>query len=148
MKKLSAVIIPSFLLACASAPEWTWQKPNSSETDFHNTQYICLQKSQQPFSTSSAINSGGLISPDSISSRSFSSGMMTNAALFEACMLSNGWKKQSLQSSETSQITSRSNSSEAVKSSNCAAEANAIAKNEKVNYFSVHRDAYIACLTR
>ena len=83
-----------FLVGCAASPQWDWVKPKSTEAEFHTTKYNCLQKAQQPFISSSAYNSGGVVSPQSISTQSSSAGIATSNELFVACMYSSGWKQQ------------------------------------------------------
>jgi hypothetical protein len=94
-----------FLLAgCAAAPQWSWHKPKATEAEFHSSKYSCLQKAQQPFSSSAAYNSGGIVSPQAISTQSSAAGIATNNDLYEACMYSNGWRKQYTQNSNANNL--------------------------------------------
>ena len=101
MKRFLELFLILLLVGCAAAPQWSWNKPNANEAEFHSTKYNCLQKAQQPFSSSSAYNSGGLVSPQAITTQSSAAGIATNNELYEACMLTNGWRKQYAQSTNS-----------------------------------------------
>jgi hypothetical protein len=104
MKSISTLLLALLLVGCAAAPQWSWHKPNASESEFHSSKYSCLQKSQQPFSSSAAYNSGGIVSPQAISTQSSAAGIATNNHLYEACMYSNGWRKQYTQNSNATNL--------------------------------------------
>lgn len=82
------------LAGCATGPQWNWYKPNSNEAEFNSAKYSCLQKAQQPYSSASAYNSGGIVSSQAITTQSSSAGIATNNALYEACLSANGWTKR------------------------------------------------------
>ena len=104
MKKIFGIALALSIIGCATAPQWHWFKPNATEADFYSTNYSCLQRAQQPFSSSNAYNSGGIVSPQAMTTQSSSAGIATNAELFDACMYSNGWKKQYAQSAASTKV--------------------------------------------
>lgn len=106
MKKIFGYVLVLLLVGCAAPPQWNWFKPNSTEADFHSTKYSCLQKAQQPYSSSYGYNSGGIVSSLAMTTQSSSAGIATNMELFDACMYSNGWKKQYTQNTVSSKINS------------------------------------------
>ena len=101
MKRFFELSLILLLAGCAAPPHWSWHKPNATDSEFHSTKYSCLQKSQQPFSSSAAYNSGGIVSPQAITTQSSAAGIATNKDLYEACMFSNGWRKQYTQNSNS-----------------------------------------------
>ena len=58
-----------------------WEKPGSSQNDFSQDRYACMQQSQQPVSGAYINQYGGFAS----------SNIITNNNLFSACMNSRGW---------------------------------------------------------
>ena len=97
MKSKIGLLLVISLTGCAAGSQWTWYKSNSSEAELNSTKYSCLQKAQQPYSSSSAYNSGGIVSSQSITTQSSSAGISTNNELFEACMTASGFVKQYIQ---------------------------------------------------
>lgn len=67
------------LAGCAQ--QKVWEKPGSSQSDFGQDRYACLQQSQQPSSGAYVNRYGGFAS----------SNIITNGGLFDACMNSRGW---------------------------------------------------------
>ena len=94
MKLNKFLILIIILIIQGCAPNLVWMKPNGTQQEFSKTKYDCLQKSQQPYSSYSASNVGGIVSSSSTSSSSASSGLITNDQLYSACMNSNGWYLQ------------------------------------------------------
>ena len=80
----------SFLVSC-SGTHSMWVKPGSNGNDFNLDKYACLQSAQQPYSSAIGYNSGGIVSPSSITTASSSAGIATNEQLFNACMNAKGW---------------------------------------------------------
>jgi hypothetical protein len=87
------------IFGCASAPQWSWHKSGASQSDFHAVKFTCMQRAQQPYSSSTLYNSGGVVSSQSMTTGSSSSGITTSVDLFDACMYAAGWVKRSQQSS-------------------------------------------------
>lgn len=101
--KIVVLACSIILSGCASSPQWHWFKNGATEGEFHSTKFACMQKAQQPYSSSMLYNSGGVVSSQSLTTGSTSSGITTNNDLFDACMYSTGWIKRSRQNSNYEQ---------------------------------------------
>ena len=88
MKKIFFLTLSFALVGCA---QHVWVKPGGTNDDFARDRYACLQTSQQSFSRSSAVNTGG-ISAVGVTTASSVSGSETNLELVDACMNSKGWR--------------------------------------------------------
>ena len=84
-------MIAGLLLSSCAQQNLVWVKPGASNNQFPQDRYDCLQRSQQAYSSSHSSNTGGVVSPNAISTSSSSAGMTTNEQLFNACMNSKGW---------------------------------------------------------
>lgn len=83
-----------FASGCAPLPTYAWSKQGASEQELHSANYECLRQAQQPYRQSGALNTGGIVSPSSMTTASSSSGYQTNEQLFNACMQAKGWRLQ------------------------------------------------------
>lgn len=75
------VVLFGLLTIIASGPNMVWVKSGSTQMDFNQDKYACMQESQQPVSGGYYNRYGG----------SASSGVRTNQNLFNACMEARGW---------------------------------------------------------
>ena len=86
MKKICYyLLVLLYLTSCTSGQ---WYKANSSQEEYSQTRYTCLQQAQQPESLARAVkNITNTNNPPF-------SGMITNEELFDACMNARGfyWK--------------------------------------------------------
>ena len=90
------ILILAFLFGCAGTHS-VWVKPGSKDNDFNLDKYACMQNAQQPYASSTGYNSGGIVSPSSMTTSSSSAGIALNEQLFNACMNAKGWSLRVMQ---------------------------------------------------
>jgi hypothetical protein len=83
MKRIFILICAVFLSSCAQNNVWV--KPGAAQGEFAQAKYSCMQQSQQRISGAYVNQYGG----------SSSSEVITNNALWSACMNASGWTLQS-----------------------------------------------------
>ncbi len=85
------VMLGALVMGGCAQRSYVWLKPGAKDNEFSVAKYDCLQKAQQPYSSTAAYNSGGIVSPTSYSTNNSSAGIATNEQLFNACMNAKGW---------------------------------------------------------
>jgi hypothetical protein len=73
-------VLFGLLTVIASGPNMVWVKRGSTQQDFNQDKYACMQQSQQPY-----YDRAGAYS---------SSGVNTNMNLYNSCMEARGWSLQ------------------------------------------------------
>jgi len=91
-----------------------WDKAGATNSEFEKANYSCMKNSQQQFSSSTLYNGGGLVSGNSITTGSSSSGSILNERLYQACMRADGWTIVSDQAVKAQEASKKANE-EAIK---------------------------------
>ena len=92
MFRISLIISIIFLLS--SCAEGRWYKSGASTEEFYEVHYVCMRESQQPQTSSSSYlnsNYNTVASNQPLYQSSYSSGMVTNQNLYNACMNAHGF---------------------------------------------------------
>ena len=84
MRKIILTALLVLLSGCTHTPpsEYNWSKDGSTQRDFNQDRYVCLQESQQGVASGAYSQYGGR-------SRAY---VRTNYVLYNACMQARGWE--------------------------------------------------------
>lgn len=89
MLKNVILIMLSFCLSSCAAGRW--YKAGASQEEFGEVKYRCLQEAQQPQASAYSSYANGYKNSNNQFSGAYSSGMVTNEELFNACMNAYGF---------------------------------------------------------